>query len=449
MILRMRRLHRLSCGLVVVLAVVTVASAEDWPQWLGPRRDGVWREEGIVDVLPQKLDIVWRREIGGGYAGPAVADGRVFVTDRVLEKGESNPEDPFSRQGVQGKERLHCLDAKSGKALWRHEWPSRYEVSYPVGPRATPTVSDGKVWTLGAMGDFFCLDAKSGDVIWAKSCVEDLGAEINVWGTSAAPLVDGKQVILLAGGRPDACVVAFDRDTGKTLWRALDEPDPGYCPPIIVEAGGTRQLIVWTPTRLSSLDPQTGRVHWSEPFEVRSSLSISTPIHDPERSLLLVTSFYNGSMMMRLARDRPAAELVWKGSSSSERKTDGLHSIMCTPGFRGAHFFGVCSYGQLRCLESETGARVWETLEATGSGRWWNAFIVPQGDRYFIANEQGELLTAELSSRGFKELSRTRLIEPTNRAQRRQVVWSHPAFANRCVYARNDREIVCVDLSQK
>jgi outer membrane protein assembly factor BamB len=151
---------------------------------------------------------------------------------------------------------------------------------------------------------------------------------------------------------------------------------------------------------------------------------------------------------MKLAKDKPTAEVSWKGKSTSEIKTDGLHAVMCTPVFQGDHIYGVCSYGQLRCLEEETGKRVWETFDATGEGRWWNAFITRHQDRYFINNEQGDLIVAKLSPEGYKEESRAFLIAPTNRAARREIVWSHPAYANKCVYARNDEEIVCADLSR-
>jgi outer membrane protein assembly factor BamB len=421
--------------------------ADDWPQWRGPRRDGVWRETGIVEKLPAELKLKWRSPIGGGYAGPAVAGGRVYVTDRQLRQGSENPENPFDRQPVEGVERVLCLDAASGEVLWTHEYPCRYEISYPSGPRATPAVDGGNVYTLGAMGDLFCLDAAKGHVRWHKSFVRDLGTEINTWGTTAAPLVDAKKLIVLAGGKDKACVVAFDKDSGKELWRALEAQDFGYCPPVIFEIGGVRLLIVWTPENLHALDPETGREHWRQGFRLNSGLSIATPVYEPQKRLLLVSAFYNGSMMMRLDAERPAANVLWKGKSSSEHQTDGLHALMCTPVIDGGHIFGVCSYGQLRCLELETGKRVWETLQATGSGRWWNAFIVPQGGRFFLANEQGELIIAKLSPQGYEEQSRAFLIEPTNRAQRRKVVWSHPAFAQRCVFARNDKEILCADLS--
>ena len=162
-----------------------------------------------------------------------------------------------------------------------------------------------------------------------------------------------------------------------------------------------------------------------------------------------MSSFYNGSMMMTLDAAKPTARLLWKGKSDSElpKRTDGLHSIMCTPVFQGGHIFGVCSYGEFRCLEAATGQRVWKTMEATGQGRWWNAFITRHEDRYFIFNEQGELIIARLSSKGYEELSRAQLIEGTRRVQRRKVVWSHPAFAQKCVFVRNDEEIVCVSLA--
>jgi outer membrane protein assembly factor BamB len=348
---------------------------------------------------------------------------------------------------VRGLERILCLDEATGKILWKHEYPSQYAISYPYGPRATPTVDGGVAYCVGAMGAFHALDVESGKTLWSRDYRQDFGTRINTWGMSAAPLVDGGKVILLAGGSPGAGVVALDRKTGEEIWRSLEFPDPGYCPPVIFETGGTRQLIVWTPQALHSLDPESGELHWKQPFRVNSGLSIATPIFDPRRSLLFITAFYNGPLMMELDPEKPAARLLWKGNSDSERRTDKLHAIMCTPVFQGEHIYGVCSYGQLRCLDVATGERVWETLEATGSGRWWNAFLIPHEDRVFIANEQGELIIARLSPRGYKEVSRAPLIKPTRPVLRRRVVWSHPAFANRAVYARNDEEIVCADLS--
>jgi outer membrane protein assembly factor BamB len=436
---------------VSILAVVLLGPplrADDWPQWRGPRRDGVWRETGIMETLPAKLPIKWRTEIGAGYAGPAVADGRVYVTDRVLKEGERNPSDPFDQSPVGGSERLLCLDAATGKVLWKHEYPVRYTISYPTGPRATPTVHEGKVYSLGAMGDLFCIEVGTGKALWSRNYLRDFHTEINTWGMASAPLVDGEKLIVLAGGAGGAGVVALEKETGKEIWRSLDAGDPGYAPPVIFEAGGRRQLIAWTPRFLSSLDPETGKLHWQEPFKIQSGLSVATPIFDPQRNLLLVTSFYNGSLMMKIESDRPAASLLWKGKKESEKDTDGLHAILCTPSLNDGYIYGVCSYGQLRCLEASSGKRVWESFAATGSGRWWNAFLVRHEDRYLICNEQGDLIAARLSPKGYEELSRASLIAPTNQALRRQVVWSHPAFANRSVYARNDREILCADLSR-
>jgi hypothetical protein len=154
--------------------------------------------------------------------------------------------------------------------------------------------------------------------------------------------------------------------------------------------------------------------------------------------------------MLRLASDRPAASVVWRGTSDSELEpdTDGLHCMISTPLLRDDTLYGVCSYGALRGLNADTGERLWQTYKATGQGRWWNAFLIPQGDRTFLANEQGELIIAQLSPAGYREISRARLLEPTNRAMRRKVVWSHPAFAGGRIYARNDVEIVCVSLKK-
>ncbi|HJN14299.1 MAG TPA: PQQ-binding-like beta-propeller repeat protein, partial [Armatimonadota bacterium] len=416
---------------------------DDWAQYGGPTRDLVWREDGIVETLPAELTRLWEAPVAQGYSGPAVADGKVFVTDyRRLDDGEIP-----DGERIDGVEGVRCFDAETGDALWSHEYPCDYEVSYPYGPRATPTIDSGKVYALGTMGDLHCLDATSGAVIWKKNYVADFGARVPRWGVAAAPLVDGDKLIVVVGGKPNAAVMALDKNTGDEVWRSLESDSAGYCPPIIIEAGGTRQLIAWLPNALSSLDPETGELHWSEPFEIRYAMSIATPIYDPSRRMLFVSAFYDGPLMMRLSADRPEAEVLWRGSSENEREPDGLHALMCTPQLVDGYLYGICTYGQLRCVDAETGEQQWETLEATGDGRWWNAFLIRHGDRYFIANEQGDLITAALSPDGYAESSRAHLIDPTNKAAGRDYVWSPPAFAGRRIYARNDNHLICADLA--
>lgn len=421
---------------ICFLALLFTAAlfADDWPQWRGPMRDGVWREKGIVKTFNRKeLQAKWRTPIGTGYSGPSVADGKVFVMDRMKEKHI---------------ERVLCLDAKTGAIRWTFDYPCRYRrISYDSGPRCTPTVDRDKVYTVGAMGHLHCLSVKDGSAIWSKNYVKDYGAKVPIWGFASAPLVDGDQVIVLAGGADGAMVMAFNKATGKELWRALPTQPIGYCQLIIIKAGGKRQLIVWLPEQLVSLSPETGQVFWSQPFVSTHSLTVATPVLEGDH--LLVSAFYNGPLMMKMAKDKPAASLIWKGNSDSEieTSTDKLHCMISTPCILGDAIYGVCSYGAFRCLDKATGKRLWSTYQPTGNDRWWNAFLVQHEDRTFIANEQGELIIAQLRPEGYREISRAKLIEPTNKVRRRMVVWSHPAFAGRHVFARNDREILCVSLA--
>ena len=434
--------HKLTLMITLLCSslISQIGLSDDWPQWGGPEQDLVWRETGIVKTLPTTglLPRVWSTPIGEGYAGPAVAKVNsrwsVFVTDRIF------------KQRV-GYERVLCLDAETGEPIWQHEYPVEYSVSYPAGPRSTPVINDGRVYTLGAQGHFFCFDAATGNVLWSKNFVKDYGTKLATWGMVAAPLVDGDQLITLVGGQKDSLVVSFDKATGKELWRALNDRAVGYAPPVIFTFGGKRQLIVWHPTAVSALEPKTGKLIWEVPYGVRYGLSIATPRKVGNR--LFVASFYNGPRMIEVSNDGTQAKIVWSGNSDSEINTDGLHPIMMTPIFDGTHIYGVCSYGQLRCLDANNGRRLWETQKATGKGRWWNAFIIPHEDRYFLHNEQGDLIIANLTPQGYEEISRAKLIEPTRRVQRRMTIWSHPAFALKSVFARNDKEIIRVDLSAK
>ncbi len=425
----------------------TALHAADWPQWLGPQRDAVWRETGIVEKFPgDGLRFRWRVPIGGGFAGPAVANGRVYLTDRQLAQGATNPANPFIRGEIPGRERVLCLNEADGVIIWQHEYDCPYTVSYSSGPRVTPTVHDGRVYTLGTEGNLLCLDAEKGAVIWARDFKKDFNLKTPLWGFAGHPLIDGKKLICLVGGE-GSVAVAFDKDTGKELWRALSAKEPGYAPPMIYEFAGKRQLIIWHPEAVNSLNPDTGAVFWSYPLipSVRSGMTIPSPRQSGDR--LFLTSFYNGSLMLRVDSDTPS--LIWQSKKVSEMDTDGLHSVMATPLLENGYIYSPCSYGQFRCLKADTGERIWETFAPTAgkSMRWGNAFIVKNADRCFLFSETGDLIIAKLTPEKYEEISRAHLLDPTNRDPGRLVVWSHPAFANKSVYARNDQEIVCVSLA--
>lgn len=424
-------------ALVVVLTVPLSSVADDWPQWRGPTRDGVWRETGIVERFDKpRLDLVWKAEIGSGYSGPTVADGRVYVTDRKVEPKQI--------------ERVRCFDAKTGRRLWTHAYDCDYRgVSYEAGPRASVTVDDGRAYALGAMGNLFCLDAAGGSVLWQKDLLKAYAVEMPIWGIAAAPLVEKDLVILHIGGKPDACLVALDKETGKEKWRALDD-DASYSAPIIIEHAGRRVLICYTGQHVVGLDPASGKVWWKYPFPPkRMVIGVASPVLHGD--CLFFTNFFDGALLLRLAEGKQAVSEVWQRAGESEMDTDALQSIISTPYLAGDYIYGVDSYGELRCLELATGDRVWEDLTAVPKARWATIHFVQHGDDVWMFNERGELIISKLSPAGFHEISRAKLIDPTldQLGRRGGVCWSHPAFAYRHVFARNDKELVCAELSAR
>jgi outer membrane protein assembly factor BamB len=447
-----RMMQRLSLTLSLALLTLVNAHAEDWPHWLGPQRDAVWREKGIVDSFPKDgPKYRWRKPVGGGYSGPVVAKGRVYVTDRQLATGVANPNDPFARGRIAGTERVLCLDEKTGETLWVHEYPCDYTISYAAGPRATPSVDDGRVYAVGAEGNLICLDAEKGKVLWEKDYKKDYNAKTQTWGFASPPLIDGDRVICVVGG-DKASTVAFDKKTGKELWRGVPAKEAGYAPPTIHTLAGVRQLIIWTGDGITALKPETGEVLWSHVWPLRFALAVPTPRKVGEDQLFF-TAFYNGSLMLKVSRESKTPEILWQSAKVSEKDTDKLNSIMPTPAIVDGTIYGVCSYGQLRALKVSTGERIWETRQPTTSGkdlRWGNAFIIQHGSRYFLFNEAGELILAKLTPEGYTELDRMKVLEPTNKdARTRNVVWVHPAFANGHMLIRNDKEIVSVDLQAR
>ena len=419
--------------------LVLPSLAEDWPEWRGKGRRGIWTESGILDAFPPGgLTARWRTPLHAGFAGPSVAAGRVFITDFKKTEG---------RKGV---ERALALDERSGRILWTREWAADYRgIGYAYGPRATPTVDGDRVYFVGGAGALLCLNAATGEVIWQKDYVGDYRMEMPGWGVTSAPLIAGDLAITIVGGKPNAKVVAFDRKTGREIWRALDSSsEQGYAQPVILDEQGP-QLIVWHPTAVASLNPANGEVFWEQEFPVNMGMTLATPVWSGSR--LLVSSFYNGSMLLELSGRR--SSVLWKGKSQSEINTDGLHTVVNTPVIDGGYIYGICSYGQFRCLDLKTGQRVWETLDVTKEkARWASGFIVRHGGRYFINNDRGELIVARLSPQGYREISRTHLIKPTsnsgNRRELGAVNWTHPAYANGHIITRNDEEIISVSLKK-
>lgn len=401
-------------------------AGEDWPTWRGPRGDGTWKGPVLPATWPKPgLPVLWRQEIGGGYAGVSAKNGRVYTLDY-------QPKSTLAK-GKEGIERVLCFHAATGKRLWTHEYSVSYKgLAYASGPRAAPTVMDGHVYALGAVGHLHCLDAVDGRLLWTKDLVKDFGAVKPGWGFAAAPVVFEDLLIVHAGAEPNGCFVALDRQSGKEVWRSL--PDPaGYATPILIHVDGKPQLAVWTPTHVRGLEPRTGKLLWSIPFEVTYSTSIATPIF--QENMVLVSGYYEGTKAIQLGKGRIDAEIVWH-----ERRN--LCGEMSQPLYRDGHAYLLDRRFGLTCFDLKTGKKIWDDgNRMTPKGRNPQATLVWLGhaDRAIILNSDGDLILARLNPTGYQEQSRTNIIGPT---------WAHPAYAGSCVYARDDREIVCVLLRE-
>lgn len=446
-------MHRLKIWTALALGSAAIlltgpAIAADWSQWMGSNRDDVWSETGIVDAFPAEgPKIVWRKPVQGGFAGPAVAGGKVYVADYAKASGDAKPT-PTKRNNLVGQERILCLDARTGAELWKHEYDCDYTISYPAGPRCTPTVDEGKVYCLGAMGDLVCLDAQSGQVVWSKNLPKTYGAAVPLWGYAGHPLVYKNLLITTAGGK-GSCVVAFDKQTGKEVWKALTAQEIGYSPPTLIQAGGVEQLLIFNGDGLNSLNPATGATYWSEPLKTAFSMAIMAPRVGDE---YLFAGGHSGvSLGLKLDTAKPAVTKAWKGSREL-----GLAPVSGTPFVENGIAYGIDGNGLFRAIRIATGERLWATAKPVNGKdderRGPNegaTFVTKNGDRFFIFGENGDLVIARLTPEKYDEVSRTKLLDPVGVGLGRAIVWSHPAYAERCVFARNDQEIVCASLAKE
>lgn len=419
----------LAAALTLPLLFCAVLRAEDWPQWRGPNRDGVWGETGILQSFPAEgLAVRWRVPAGWGFASPVVAQGRVYLADSELMKPKA-------------RERLRCFDETTGNTLWTHAYDVAYEAwafdpTQEIGPVATPIVHCGKVYTLGRLGHLFCLDAQKGEVLWQRNLEKDY--EVKFAPGTPSPLIDGDLLILVVGGKPGACVVGLHKDTGKEVWKALDE-SPTFSSPIVIAAGGKKQLIVWTQESVTSLDPAAGKTFWRQRFTTGTEYAVSTPVQYKDRLLL-------GGLMLQLEPDKPAAKVLWPDAKAPSRR---VFSNTSTALFRGDHLYSAKSSGELICLEAATGTLVWESDKVTDLKNGASIHLTPNGDSVLLYTNKGELIRAELTAQGYKEISRAAVLEPTMPFGGRKVAWAPPAYANRHIFARSGKELICASLAAK
>src|SRR6266851_5337234 len=309
--------------------------AEDWPQWRGPNRDGMYGETGLLQSFPAEgLKVRWRAPVGWGFSSPVVAQGRVYLADSEVVKPKA-------------KERVHCFDETTGKALWTHVYDVAYEdwafnPTQEIGPVATPIVRNDKVYTVGRLGHLFCLDARKGEVLWQRNLEKDY--QVAFAPGTPSPLIDSDLLILFIGGKPGACVIALHKDTGKEVWKALDE-SLTFSSPIVINSGGKEQLIVWTQESVTSLDPVAGTTFWRLRLATSNEYAVSTPVFHKDRLLI-------GGLMLQLDPDQPAAKVLWPDSKAPSRR---IFSHTSTALFRGDYLFPAKSSSQLRCLRAATG----------------------------------------------------------------------------------------------
>ncbi len=413
-------MHR---ALSLLLSLVTPALAADWPQWRGPARTGeVPAGERVPTSLPAEPKVLWRVPVGDGFASPVVAGGRVFHLDDKA-----------------GTEFARAADAATGRELWNTPLFSSHKDGFGIGPRCTPVADGDRVYVQSAKGEFQSLDVATGKVIWRTNFVTDLGAVyIGETGTAAgasrhgatgSPIVDGDRVIAQVGSAAGGSIVAFEKSTGKIVWKSQND-QTAYAAPILATVAGVRQFISFTSEALIGLDPEKGTLLWRVPLTTRLGRHVTTPV--VWKDLVLVASHQIGLVATRIARSGDAL-------TATEAWVDKKMTInFSSPVVVGDHLYGLGPAKNLVCIDLATGQLAWEKtgLIQTEGGRAEAAFLA-MGRNILTLLDTGELLLFAAESKEFKELGRTQACGRT---------WCNPAYVSGRLYLRDFRELLCLEL---
>ena len=409
--------------LTMLLCLLTTvpAFAEDWPQWLGPRRDNSTTEK--IAPWKGKLEVLWRKRVGEGHSSPVVADGRVFIHARIEKSNE---------------EEILAFDVKNGEELWR----TRYERAaftslYGNGPRATPAIVNDRLYAFGITGILTCLDAKKGDKIWQVDTLKKFESKNLFFGMACSPVVVGDHVLVNIGGKGHS-IVAFDRGSGEVAWKSMDDP-ASYASPILFDKSENRQVIFLTGANVVSLDPATGERFWRFPLVDKLMESSTTPIC--AGNLLLASSITYGSVGLKLSeraiKPRPQVEEVWKNkaltSYFSTPVAIGTEHIYMITGTIGGPFTKPSA--DLRCIETKTGKELWKQAKI---GTYHASLMRTGDDKLLMLTDGGELVLLEPSAKEYRELARTKVCG--------RETWAHPALANGRLYVRDNSELICLQM---
>jgi len=414
---RMRR-RALTFGPVALTAFASLTlCASDWPQFLGPTRNGIYAGAAFAENWPKAgPPVIWQKKTGQGFSGPVVASGKLILFHRLGDK-----------------ETVECLDARNGNSLWTFDYPTSYrdDFGFDEGPRATPAVSDGRVYTYGAEGVLHCLDLSTGKKIWAGNCKTEFNAEKGFFGIACSPLVEGNRVLLNVGGNPGAGVVAFNTQDGKVLWKVTDD-EASYSSPTAASINDRRLICTLTRGRLLGLAPDSGKLLFQFPFRppMHASVTAAMPLIIGDL-VFLSASYGTGAALLKI--DDSSAQKLWASDQSlSAHYATAVHHAGFLYGIHGRVDPGFEPSASLRCIELKTGKVKWEQTP------FGAATIVLAGDDLLILNERGELIRAPASPAGFKPTARAQIL-PTQ-------VRAHPALADGLFYARSKDKLVCLDL---
>jgi outer membrane protein assembly factor BamB len=407
----------MAIGIVFLASFFTdPAKAEDWPCWRGSRGDGISRETGLLKEWPKDgPKRLWTADLSGGFSAIAVVEGRVFT--QTKEKNQ---------------EVVVCLDAATGKDLWRYRYDCDYTAhktftgggmpASRTGPRATPTVDGGRVYTLGATGILLCLEAKTGEKVWQQDLLKIAEEVCPKHGYCCCPLIVGDRIYVHPGGPKGKSIAALDKKDGSVIWQALDDPI-GEGSPIWIESGGAPQVIFFTGAGAIGVAPKDGKLLWRYPWKTQYDLNIATPIF-AEGKVFISSNYGVGAALFRLT-DKSEPETVWK------EKTMQNHISTCV--LYEGNLYGFSEH-RLRCVDFETGKVKWDK---SGLGR--GTLTVADG-QLIVQGDHGQLILAKATPDAYTEISQCQVLDKD------KLSWTVPVVSDGKLYLRNEYTLVVLDL---